>query len=1676
MPNTYVRWALPRRFALLLLMTLPYFALHTQSASMAASALPGLHVSGNELVNANGQQTILRGVDRAGTEYSCEQGTGIFDGPSDAASVQAMTTWGINNVFVGLNEDCWLGINGVASAYAGTNYQQAIINYAQLLESYNIYPTIGLFWEAPGTTLATGQIAMPDADHATAFWQSVATAFKGDNDVLFRLKEEPFPAGNSDSTAAWQCWLNGGSSCSEGYPVVGMQSLVNTIRATGATNVIQVPGIEYANQMDQFLTYKPTDSLNNLMGDVDVYPDQNPCGSTACYNSEYAPIIAKMPFGAGEFGESVNGNLCQTTNDDTFMNWMDQHSSGYDAWTWDTWGTSCGDLSLITDYDGTPKSPNGTDIKAHLLSLAGSGSPTPTSVPATSTSAPPTSTAVPPTSTHTSTPVPPTSTRTNTPVPGTSTPVPPTSTRTNTAVPPTSTATPTGGSAYKLYAGGMANGWTSGAFGFSSDNACNTSTYMTAPCSFSIAYSSWGGIQLESPATLAVTGYKTFDYYLNPNGQPIGDFSALFLNSGGSVISEQVLTSANIVGTSSNGFDHISVPISQLDPSNVAISQVQLKNATSGSLATVYVDDVQLTGSAAATATNTPVPPTSTHTNTPVPPTSTHTNTPVPATSTRTNTPVPATSTNTNTPVPPTKTSTSVPATSTRANTPVPPISTSTNTPLPATSTNTSVPPTSTDTPMPPTSTRTNTAVPPTSTNSPAPATSTTTSTTVPPSPTGTPGSAGLIGWSSGYYTGWQQGGYPPSSIPWNGITDLIQFSAINSASRNGTLDYTSHSLTPAYMQAAVAAAHAAHRLILFSIGGAEDDNWDAACSTTYRSTFISNVMAVVQQYGYDGVDLDIEQDFGGPAYTDYTACVSGMRSALTQLNPGLLLTEAADPDWEATMLSHVYQYLNQINLMTYSTDATQIASQIANYTSLGIPKSELGIGIGLESGEVDVNNPADCSAKAAYAVANGLGGVMQWTVADDALDSSGQTVCYNALAPYVPAATGATATPVPATSTPVPATATAKPGTSTPVPATSTPVPATATPKSGTSTPVPATNTPVASTKTPTAAPTATAGTGSTYAIFDGSMQNGWQDSAFGYSSDNPCDATTYVTGPCSFSIAYSTWGGMQFISPSAFSVSGYSALDYDLNTEGQPIGDFSVLFCDTSDNTISEQVLSSANVVGTTSNGFDQISVPVSQLDPSGATITEIQLKNATSGSLSTVYVDDVALASTSAPATATNTPAPATSTAVPPTATKTTTPVPPTATVTGTTVPATATASSTPPPATSTPAPTAASGAPADNGWLNPQITAYRSDTGAKDQSFLTGGLQQNGCNPPNASCISNTPSSASPDWVAFDIHAVPVAQRQTLRLFINNQTQGAQYNANWGGSCYNTYNGVPGNFTIQTNTAAGGTTPPTSGWTTTNSFSNNDLSEIMTTLSGTASLNWVRLYVTSLSPCEQEPWFGAQFDFYNGQAPTTSGAGFLGDSILLGAMGHANGDDGQGMYWSQALHNKIGGTNYPVQWDDGIGGTTSARCTNGDIDTLISQSAAKYIVVALGMNDANGTSTATYTSNMQVCINKIVAAGKVPVIPLISYTNEAPYSTNIPVLNTAIKSLVAANPGTLLGPDFYTYFQQRQDCLIDPNNNLHPNDQGMNAMELVWENWFLQNVYGVAASNLYPDPNK
>ncbi|GCE31731.1 hypothetical protein KDA_72150 [Dictyobacter alpinus] len=341
------------------------FSLSTHSAHAEAplSSVYGLHVSGNQLLNGDNQTIRLLGVNRSGTEYKCVNNAGIFDGPSDAASVDAMVSWHINAVRIPLNEDCWLWINGAQNAYSGSAYQQAIVDYVNLLDSKGIIPILDLHWTAAGSTTPFSQQPMPDVDHSGDFWWSVASTFSNNSSVIFNLFNEPHA--DSDGGA---CWRNGSPSpstapcASQNYAVAGMQTLLDKVRGAGAGNVVMLDGWGYANYIGGVLDNLPSDPNNNLMISAHVY-DNSGCNSTSCYDQQYAAVANQLPVVFGELGESD----CQHGFVDTAMNWADQHGIGYMGWAWDTY--DCGSFpSLISDYNGTPTA-FGQGFKDHFSAL-----------------------------------------------------------------------------------------------------------------------------------------------------------------------------------------------------------------------------------------------------------------------------------------------------------------------------------------------------------------------------------------------------------------------------------------------------------------------------------------------------------------------------------------------------------------------------------------------------------------------------------------------------------------------------------------------------------------------------------------------------------------------------------------------------------------------------------------------------------------------------------------------------------------------------------------------------------------------------------------------------------------------------------------------------------------------------------------------------------------------------------------------------------------------------------------------------------------------------------------------------------------------------------------------------------------------------------------------------------
>src|SRR5579884_1874024 len=121
--------------------------------SLPDSSGLAIRVSGNQLLNKNGQPIRLIGVNfPAGVScVATGDAAGVFPAPSATQAAAAMTTWHINAVRVTLNEDCWLGINRLIPTYSGNSYQKTIIDFVNLIHSKGMYAIVDLHVNAPGT-------------------------------------------------------------------------------------------------------------------------------------------------------------------------------------------------------------------------------------------------------------------------------------------------------------------------------------------------------------------------------------------------------------------------------------------------------------------------------------------------------------------------------------------------------------------------------------------------------------------------------------------------------------------------------------------------------------------------------------------------------------------------------------------------------------------------------------------------------------------------------------------------------------------------------------------------------------------------------------------------------------------------------------------------------------------------------------------------------------------------------------------------------------------------------------------------------------------------------------------------------------------------------------------------------------------------------------------------------------------------------------------------------------------------------------------------------------------------------------------------------------------------------------------------------------------------------------
>ncbi|HQR29441.1 MAG TPA: glycoside hydrolase family 18 protein [Anaeromyxobacteraceae bacterium] len=252
--------------------------------------------------------------------------------------------------------------------------------------------------------------------------------------------------------------------------------------------------------------------------------------------------------------------------------------------------------------------------------------------------------------------------------------------------------------------------------------------------------------------------------------------------------------------------------------------------------------------------------------------------------------------------------------------------------------------------------------------------------------------------WVTAYYAGWFWDRSPPEAIDMKAFTHLV-FGRV--APGGGTLGGEPGELMPGAGTAhdrkvgpgapersvedyLIARTHEAGGKVLLMLGGAGDGRGFVRSteSAGVRARFVQNLLRYLATHDYDGVDVDWEDSLDSPAQRELllgflrdlraeaglAPRFSPPRDPLLITFPGFGLNVNTDlpvSRWKVEVASLVDQY----NLMTYGQGAayagwktwffsalkgegpstpTSVRSTVDGYVRAGVPRSKIGIGIGL--------------------------------------------------------------------------------------------------------------------------------------------------------------------------------------------------------------------------------------------------------------------------------------------------------------------------------------------------------------------------------------------------------------------------------------------------------------------------------------------------------------------------------------------------------------------------------------------------------------------------------------------------------------------------------------------------------------------------------------------------------
>ncbi len=258
-----------------------------------------LHTRGNRLLDAAGGTVVVHGVDLPSMEWT---NRGEHIRRSLAAAIKQ---WHIRIVRIPTADARWFG-QMPGQKHGGRVYRHILDQLISTAAENHVYVVFDLHWtDMGGHTDALGQHRMPGPG-SLIFWRSAAERYKHFPNVLFDVYNEPHGI-------PWTMWRNGGPCAGEtrrtvvAYPAAGMQQLYDTVRKTGAENIVIVGGLSWAYN-DFGIPHGFAIRGHNVVYDCHVYPWKNKWRRNFETEAKSEPLIIDE-FGGGAkdvaFGKKV---------------------------------------------------------------------------------------------------------------------------------------------------------------------------------------------------------------------------------------------------------------------------------------------------------------------------------------------------------------------------------------------------------------------------------------------------------------------------------------------------------------------------------------------------------------------------------------------------------------------------------------------------------------------------------------------------------------------------------------------------------------------------------------------------------------------------------------------------------------------------------------------------------------------------------------------------------------------------------------------------------------------------------------------------------------------------------------------------------------------------------------------------------------------------------------------------------------------------------------------------------------------------------------------------------------------------------------------------------------------------------------------------------------------------